>query len=96
MTHENYSYCPLKNGKICEGECYDVQMVRSRMIIENVLSFAINREEADIVCDKCSFNLLGSTASSPMQERELAHAVSYSPSAPSASISASKNTSFTW
>ena len=77
MTHENHSYCLLINGKICEGECYDVQMVRSRMIVESVLNFAIDREQADMVCDKCSFNQLNGApkAVNSLQESELEYAV---------------------
>ena len=74
---ENHSFCPLVNSRICDGECYDVQMVRSRMIVEGVLSFVIDRAKADIVCDKCSFNQLGGAPKvvSPTQEGKLAHAI---------------------
>jgi hypothetical protein len=52
------SYCPLKNTEIDETECYDIQMVRSHMIKESVLDFRLNRNEADRLCTKCSFNQL--------------------------------------
>ena len=77
MTNENYSFCPLKNNNIYEGECYDVQMVRSRLILENVLSFVVDREKANILCDKCSFNQLNGSPKpiKPMKETQLACAV---------------------
>ena len=75
--HENNSYCPLKNSRICDGECYDVQMVRSYMIVENILNFVIDRAKADLVCDKCPFNQLNGAprAVSHKHEGKLAHAI---------------------
>ena len=77
MTNENYSFCPLKNASICDGECYDVQMVRSHLIVESVLSFVVDREKANILCESCSFNQLSGAPKplKPMQESKLACAV---------------------
>ena len=77
MTNDSYSYCPLINNRVCDGECYDVQMVRSHMIVESVLDFVVDRAKADIVCDKCSFNQLSGApkAVKPKQEGKLAYVV---------------------
>jgi hypothetical protein len=52
------SYCLLKNTEIDETECYDIQMVRSRMIKESILDFSLNRNESDRLCTNCTFNQL--------------------------------------
>jgi len=53
-----FEYCPLIKEDICEGYCYDVQMVRSKMIKESILDFPFDREKADKLCKECSFNQL--------------------------------------
>ena len=58
IIDDTYGYCPLINEDICEGECYDVQMVRSKMIKERILGFALDRERAKKLCENCSFNQL--------------------------------------
>ncbi|MCL2665402.1 MAG: hypothetical protein FWE82_07305 [Defluviitaleaceae bacterium] len=45
---------------MCEGECYDVQMVRMRFIIEDVLDFPLDRAKAKEICESCEYNQLNS------------------------------------
>ena len=60
IVDDIYEYCPLIDGDMCEGECYDVQMVRSKMIKASVLDFDLDRKKADEICETCSFNQLTS------------------------------------
>ena len=50
--------CPLLNKVICDGECYDIQMIRMRCIKMDILDCEFNREEADRLCNICQFNQL--------------------------------------
>ena len=45
---------------MCEGECYDVQMVRARFIIESILDFPIDLALAKEICEDCEYNQLHS------------------------------------
>jgi len=58
IVDDTCEYCPLIDGDICEGGCYDVQMVRSRMIKDSILDFELDRNKADKVCETCPFNQL--------------------------------------
>jgi hypothetical protein len=58
IVDDTYEYCALIDGDICEGGCYDVQMVRSKMIKESVLDFNLDRIKANRECDVCQFNQL--------------------------------------
>ena len=63
----NISYqCPLINDKICDGLCYDIQMVRGlKTHNEEMLKEFLMIESADIemmkraneLCPNCPFNL---------------------------------------
>ncbi|MPN43416.1 hypothetical protein SDC9_190976 [bioreactor metagenome] len=50
--------CPFLNKLIQAGECYDVQMVRIKMIKPEIFDYPFNREEADKFCEVCVFNQL--------------------------------------
>jgi len=52
------SFCPLLDKEICQGDCYDIQMVRSHMISDNVLEFSLDRARANILCENCIYNQL--------------------------------------
>ena len=52
------SFCPLTDREICQGECYDIQMVRTYAINESILEFTLDRERADRVCNSCVYNQL--------------------------------------
>ena len=54
--------CILQGRDMCEGECYDVQMVRTRMIKADILDFELDRTKADSVCDDCTYNQLKQSA----------------------------------
>ena len=58
VVEDVYGHCPMLDREMCEGECYDVQMVRSRMIKESVLDFTLDRYNADMTCVSCPFNQL--------------------------------------
>jgi len=53
-----FDCCPLANRPMCEGECYDVQMVRGRFVSKHILDFELDREKADRLCPSCPFNQL--------------------------------------
>ena len=52
------SFCPLTEREICQGECYDIQMVRIYAISESILEFSLDRERADRACNNCVYNQL--------------------------------------
>jgi len=52
------SFCPLLDKEICQGECYDIQMVRSNAIKESALDFPLDRICANQKCETCLFNQL--------------------------------------
>ena len=52
------SFCPLLNSKICQGECYEIQMVREEYINEKALNFYLDKELANKLCDNCLYNQL--------------------------------------
>ena len=54
------AFCPLLNREICQGECYDIQMVRCRAIKESILGFPLDRAQADTICESCDYNQLPS------------------------------------
>lgn len=54
---ENYE-CPLAGREMWDSECYEVQLVRSHFIKEDVMDFPLYREEADLLCESCPFNQL--------------------------------------
>jgi len=59
IAHDTYfDRCPLVNRPMCEGECYDVQMVRSRFVNEQVLDFELDWDKANELCRRCPFNQL--------------------------------------
>ena len=41
-----------------DSECYEVQLVRSRFVKEDVMDFALDRTKADELCEHCLFNQL--------------------------------------
>lgn len=51
-----YDNCPLVNRGMGMGECYDVQMVASGLIKDEVLDFKLNRKLAEKLCEDCEFN----------------------------------------
>ena len=53
-----YFHCPLVNRNMCEGECYDVQMVRSDFIKASVLNFDLDKAKSNEICENCTFNQL--------------------------------------
>ena len=55
-----FDRCPLVKRPMCEGECYDVQMVRGRFVNERVLSFELDFKKAEELCEHCPFNQLKS------------------------------------
>jgi len=57
-----FDRCPLVNRPICDGECYDVQMVRGRFMNESVLGFELDRDRADKLCHNCPFNQLNTSS----------------------------------
>jgi hypothetical protein len=62
---ENYE-CPLAGREMWDSECYEVQLVRSHFISEDVMDFALDRSKADMLCEPCPFNQL--RANTKMQE----------------------------
>jgi hypothetical protein len=58
IVDDIYGHCPMLDREMCEGECYDVQMVRTKMIMESILDFTLDREKADTICESCPFNQL--------------------------------------
>ncbi|MDR0919474.1 MAG: hypothetical protein LBM93_09565 [Oscillospiraceae bacterium] len=58
MYDEIKSYCPLVDKEVSEGECYDVQMVRSGFIKSSILDFELNTKRAEFFCSFCRFNQL--------------------------------------
>ena len=55
-----YFPCRMVGRDMCEGECYDVQMVRVRFIKESILEFALDRKVAKEMCEDCEYNQLNS------------------------------------
>jgi len=55
-----YFPCRMMKRDMCEGECYDVQMDRVRLIKESRLEFALDRELAKEICGGCEYNQLNS------------------------------------
>lgn len=53
---ENEFECPLLKKKIYDTDCYDINMVITGMIKENVLEDKINKKEALEICKKCKNN----------------------------------------
>ena len=47
--------CPLLNKKIDAGYCYDINMVNSGMIKENVLEDKIDKVKASDICKNCKY-----------------------------------------
>jgi hypothetical protein len=60
IANDIYFPCPMVNRDMCEGECYDVQMVLSHFITENALDFKMDRETAKVICSDCQYNQLTS------------------------------------
>ena len=58
IIEDIFFHCPLVERDMCEGECYDVQMVRSHFIKEELLVFVLDRTNADRLCEHCPFNQL--------------------------------------
>ena len=59
------SFCPLLGREICQGECYDIQMVRNRAINESILGFSLDRARADTICKNCDYNQLSNESDAP-------------------------------
>lgn len=51
-------YCRLLEKEIDDGECYDIQMVRNKYILPEVLAFTVDYEKAEAVCAQCKYNQL--------------------------------------
>ena len=59
-VHKQETYlCPLVGSEICGGECYDIQMVRSRMVIKDVSILDFDMHKANILCNICPYNQMG-------------------------------------
>lgn len=50
---ENNIECPLLNKIIDDGYCYDINMVASHMIKEEILEDKIDKEKALEICKRC-------------------------------------------
>lgn len=50
---ENNIECPLLNKIIDYGYCYDINMVASHMIKEEILEDKIDKEKALEICKRC-------------------------------------------
>ena len=60
VVEDIYFPCRMIGRRMCEGECYDVQMVRARFIKESRLEFKLDREKAKEMCEDCEYNQLNS------------------------------------
>jgi len=58
MYEENNYPCKLINKNIWDSECYDIQMVRCNFINPKILDFNLDKNYANNICEKCSFNQL--------------------------------------
>ena len=58
MYEESCYMCPLVKRDMWDAECYDVQMVRYGFIKSEILDFVLDRNESNMICDRCSFNQL--------------------------------------
>jgi len=54
---------------MCEGECYDVQMVRAKFIKKSRLGFKLDRKVAYNMCEPCEYNQLHSPEVSKRHKR---------------------------
>ena len=57
MNEGNF-FCRLANRQMWDSECYEVQLVRSRFLREDVMDFVLDRNSADEFCEHCLFNQL--------------------------------------
>ena len=60
IVEDIYFPCRMIGRDMCEGECYDVQMVRAHFVIESVLDFHLDRVQAKEMCEDCEYNQLNS------------------------------------
>jgi hypothetical protein len=58
MNSEQSFVCPLASREMWDSECYEVQLVRSHFIKEDVMDFRLDRKKADELCEHCLFNQL--------------------------------------
>ena len=59
ITKESKCFvCPLLKISICKGHCYDVQMIRLGYIKPIAIEEVFDKGEANILCERCSFNQL--------------------------------------
>ena len=52
---DNLIKCPLFNKSIAEGYCYDINMVKTKQIKNDILKEDINVKEANKKCIKCDY-----------------------------------------
>lgn len=48
--------CPLLKRIIDEGYCYDINMIRTNMMKENIIEDKINKKKATKICSNCKYN----------------------------------------
>ena len=52
MENDVY-FCPLLNEVICDGYCYDINMVAFGMCKPSLIDNIVNREDANAICKDC-------------------------------------------
>ena len=55
-TRDDEFRCPLLCDIIPLGFCYDIQMIRMKMIKPSIIEYEIEHDKADVLCISCSFN----------------------------------------
>ena len=52
-------HCPLTNDEnIAMGECYDIQLIRIKIVRQGLLGYEVDLVKAEELCDTCPFNQL--------------------------------------